>query len=924
MKYIMLFLFLLIVETGKANDNYPQLDLELAESENYIILEAKLKKFRISDGFQAYQFDDIFFVPFSEIATGFEFPIVVDAFEGTASGWFMDEGREVEIDLKRGHAVSNSQSISLTKENTLWGEDDIYIRSDLLEKFFPLTVSVDDSALILNMESLEAMPFEQKIIREKKQKMIDKNKTEKLLYTEPFIETSAWVTFPFLDFGLTIKHEKDSEQTAQNASYSLSGNGILFGLDSSFNYFGTTQSEEQYLRFQLSRFTPVGGIAGIKYLEMGDASSYNMKLISGASSGRGISFSSFNEKGNSVDREFQLTGMLTDGWEVELYQNNILKDFSAGKDGAYDFEEIDLALGSNKLKLVFYGSQGEIREEETNIFLSPTSVEEGDFDFRFFAQEINMPTIELDESKSAGYKIGGYLEYGLTPKTALTFGGISYIPPEIEEAEDDDEEEEEETTDEEETGREGHDQIRGMIGLKTGFSIFRLGLNSAYTEYSESPAVEGILDTDLGIYNLTFEHGIFNGMRTEKSYIDGAFLTSKSKVNLRGRIKIPYIGIFPFLSRYTVANNLENEKYEEIKNTLSFGWWRFYLSTENIVKIKFDGYKEDTLNSTLNFRMGKASLRGTSRYDMIEKYIQSTSLGLDFKILGGTFCQANWGRAMTKDSNEVQDNYSLSASQSFDFGSLMASTSTASDGSFSFKLTYNASLLNDTQHGRFKLARAGLSQKGVVHATTYLDENYDGEFTEEDTIIKGIRYKAIGVIQERDEEMKHKKTCLKGAKPYELTSFKIDKNTIEDMENHPADEQKVVLARRGVLTEINLGLVKQGEIDGELKVRNDEGFDALSGIKVIVFDGEKKVAETISDQDGYYLFSNLNPKNYTIKLDEQQVISLELIHPETIIFELRKEDLYKTIKTIYVEKLYKDEPLEEENGEENLEGNFES
>ncbi len=155
--------------------------------------------------------------------------------------------------------------------------------------------------------------------------------------------------------------------------------------------------------------------------------------------------------------------------------------------------------------------------------MSPTSVEEGYFNFRFFAQEINMPTIELDESKSAGYKIGGYLEYGLTTKTALTFGGLSFIPPEKEEAKDDEKEEEEETVDEEKIEREGHDKIRGMIGLKTGFSIFRLGLNSAYTEYSESPAIEGILDADLGNYNLSFEHGIFNGMRTEKSYIDGSF-----------------------------------------------------------------------------------------------------------------------------------------------------------------------------------------------------------------------------------------------------------------------------------------------------------------------------------------------------------------------------------------------------------------
>ncbi len=471
--------------------------MELDDNENSVVLKAKLSRFSLSDGLFSFYINDKFFIPLSEVVNGFEFPIVVNAWEGKARGWFMSEDRQFKLDLEKQTVTSNLNTFSLSNENVIWGEDDIYIDSKLLDKFFPVETNVNSAELVLNIKALETMPFEEKIERERRQKMLSKNKHSNPQFSDPFIENTSLFTFPFLDFGASFQHNDTNNKKDNNASYTLSGNGILFGLDASFNYFQTTISDNKYARFKVSRFMPLGQFGGIKYFEAGDISSYNMSLISSSSMGRGVNISTFNEKGNSVDRDLNLNGMLTEGWEVELYQNNILKDFSTGNgEGQYEFNDAPLQLGTNKIKLVFYGDHGEIREEERIIHLSPTSVNKGEFAFRMFAEENSVPIIPLNDQTSTGMQAGFYGEYGAMEDLSITTGLVAFSPTDA--------------VDEEKK----LDETRGMLGLKTGFSVFRLGLATAFTENSDSPAFNGIAEATIADYNIFAEYNLFNGMKT--------------------------------------------------------------------------------------------------------------------------------------------------------------------------------------------------------------------------------------------------------------------------------------------------------------------------------------------------------------------------------------------------------------------------
>ena len=855
--------------------------MELSDNENSVVLKAKLSRFSLSDGLFSFHINDKFFIPLSEIVNGFEFPIVVNAWEGKAKGWFMNEDRQFELDLEKQTATSNLNTFSLSNENVIWGEDDIYIDSKLLDKFFPVETDVNASNLILRIKSLEPLPFEEKIERDRRQKMLNKNKHANPQFSDPFIENTSLFSIPFFDLGTSFQQNTVNDKKENNTSYTLSGNGLLLGLDASLNYFQSTISDSKYARFNVSRFMPLGQLGGVKYFEAGDVSSYNINLISSAKMGRGVNISTFNEKGNAVNRDLNLNGMLTEGWEVELYQDNTLKDFSAGNgEGQYEFNDVPLQLGTNKIKLVFYGAQGERREEEKIIHLSPTSVNKGEFAFRMFAEENTIPLIPLNDQNSSGTQAGGYGEYGVMEDLSITTGLVFYSPSdEIDE-------------------EKKFDETRGMLGMKTGFSVFRLGLATAYTENSNSPAFNGIAEATIADYNLFAEHNLFNGMKTEKSYLDSEFIKSSTNLSLRGRIGIPFVGSLPFMTRYFHAFDETKRKYEELTNRLSFSWWKFYLSLESKYKNKFDGFKENLGISTLNFRFGKVSLRGINRYDFINNFLQSISLGADYRMRSNTFLQTNWTRSMPETSEAI-DNFTVSVSQPFSFGTFSASSSIDTNENKSFKLSYNTSILNNSKTNEFFVDTPGMAQKSAIVTKSYLDDDYDSTLSPNDKLLPEIDYITQGTVLENKDQKEI--IFIKGIKPYELTNIGIKDESIGDMTYHSNEDKIAVLPRKGVATYVNFPVSQLGSIDGELRLRKNENLSyPVSGIKLQLYNNGRLVAETLSDSDGYYTFDDLFPAEYELKLDEAQILILEYIAPAPAYFTIDKEDIYQTIPTIFV------------------------
>jgi len=867
MNFKSIFLFLLFFSIIGLKAELLAPDPYFSNRDDYTILKASMKNFTIVEGFKAYpslKKDGEMFLPLSDIVNGFEFPIFVNSENGVAKGWFMKEGRDFFLDIKNKTLTADGTTLSLGEDDVRWGEDELYINSSILDKIFPVKTKIDKKNLMLEIESLEPMPFEQKLDREKKQKLLRSTKFRNVSYKDDYIESTDLFTIPFLDFGLNYTQSKNSNNTQKTLAYSLGGNGLMFGLDSAFNFYGNSTNDNKFARLNLSRYRQQSDFLGFaKFFEMGDISTYDIDLISSSSNGRGFNISTFDEKGQGTQRSYKLQGQLMQGWEVEVYRNNVLMDFTTGDGtGLYSFDNLSLQMGANKFKLIFYGPQGEIREEEKVIHLTPTSVRKGRWAYRNFVQEDVKPLIAFNDQQVQGRRAGTTGEYGLADNFSITGGLIFYDPMD------------------DKAYIQERNKFRAMIGAKTGFSVFRFALSSAFSEDTDLPAVEGLAEANWKNLNLFVNHSEFNELKTEKSYLDNRYLKNETKLNTRFRIPIPYIATLPFFSRIQIAESVEGLKYKEMTNTLSLSWWRFYLSSELRNRVNFAQAKTDTLTNYLNIQLGKYAVRGETRYNLNKHLLESTSLGINARY-NKTNIQTKWNRTTGSDSTH-RDFYSVQASRNFSFGTFGAGFSTSSEDDQMISISYNASLLNNPIEKSFFLAESGESSQGAIVAQSYLDTDYDGVFSKHEEKIDGASYRTNGYSGDG------KNSFISGLGEYSLVNIKMDEKSLGEISHYPNEDFKTVMPRSGVATKVNLGVVSLGAIDGEIKLVRKGRYKGLKGIRIFVKKDGKRIAETLTDSEGYYTFEKLKPDFYIIGFDEMQMKILRYKLPPPLHIKINK------------------------------------
>ena len=89
-----------------------------------------------------------------------------------------------------------------------------------------------------------------------------------------------------------------------------------------------------------------------------------------------MSFSNKPLTGNTELNTLDLQGDIQPGWDVELYRNDVLINaLTAGPDGRYVFNDIELLYGNNTFRLIFYGPQGQIREKTKQVLVDSRTVQ---------------------------------------------------------------------------------------------------------------------------------------------------------------------------------------------------------------------------------------------------------------------------------------------------------------------------------------------------------------------------------------------------------------------------------------------------------------------------------------------------------------------------------------------------------------------
>lgn len=207
--------------------------------------------------------------------------------------------------------------------------------------------------------------------RAKKRALVENANNANVAEREVIQDVYRLGVIPVVDFQLT---QDINNQQANRTNISIQGAGdILYhGAEWSFNKAtGTAPATARLTFFKDFQEQEQSFAVGPLSYQVGDVYSWGDPLVSSGSSGRG--FVLFSDSGNAGFTSFDtrlIDGFGQPGWDVELYLNGVLVDFTTiGQDSRYQFTDVKVSYGENIFDVYLYGSQGQ-REKYPRIVKS--------------------------------------------------------------------------------------------------------------------------------------------------------------------------------------------------------------------------------------------------------------------------------------------------------------------------------------------------------------------------------------------------------------------------------------------------------------------------------------------------------------------------------------------------------------------------
>jgi hypothetical protein len=223
--------------------------------------------------------------------------------------------------------------------------------------------------------------------------------------------------------------------------------------------------------------------------------------------------------------------------------------------------------------------------------------------------------------------------------------------------------------------------------------------------------------------------------------------------------------------------------------------------------------------------------------------------------------KADWEGALAYDGDYHRGRARVSHIRRFDSVAAAASIEAGTDGSFAAGINLNFSL--DSSRGGFRLTNQRLATNGSVEARVYRDLNDNGVHDAAEPWEAGA---SITTGRRVSEELTDKggKVRVGGLLPYQAIAIGVDPESLSDPSLTPKKALQVIVPRPGVTTQLEIGLVGAGDIEGVLVKDDGQGFE---GLDVELIDASGKLVGTArSDFDGFFLFERVAYGHYTFRL----------------------------------------------------------
>lgn len=861
---LILFLFLLTFSAG----SYAQ-EIEGSEwtprEENLRILAMRVEQYRLDDVLLAYQRKDILLVPIGLLAEILDLAVDVDLGSGTANGFVFKEGNTFSLDTTRNQIIRRGITEAYDSNQVYVLDDDIYIDANLLSQWFEIKIDADLFSSTVKITAKEPFPFIVKMEREdriaKTRARLNADTPYYPYHYEPY---DMW-NIPFIDqtFEASSRHsDTESSNTLRSTTYMTSD---LLGMESSLYLFATTDEILDEFRFTLGKKDPESellGFARATEYAMGNITEPRLKNITipgDQEPGALVSNFPLNRQAEYDRHRFQ--GNLLPGWEVELYHNDRLIGYqSTPVDGLYDFDDIPILFGRNYFRLVFYGPQGQVREQEQTFELGESLTQKGQHYYRALAS---------DNERGGGRAIAQY-DIGLSNRVSASFVGAS-VPLDV-------------TT----ATVEQHNYVQA--GLR-GFWKSLFATVDVIDDIDGGEAINFDLQTGIGSTVLKLNHTIMNSFFSEEYKLTAQEYKDNTEIRFDTSIPPSFLPRIPFSLELKMSDFVSGNDRNELINVLSLQ--AYGLSMSNQLK-----YVQNTaVQNIFTGKFGLSSyvdsigIRGTIDY-AFQPINEVTNVNITVRPPLYKRFQFTYGlnHSLVADVTEV----SASASKAIGKYNLSFGARYNTDEVISLDARFSIGIGREPRQKKWESHAMAIAGRGSVSARVFIDNNQDGLFNEDDEPIENVGFTINGGNQKIRTD-KNGIAFITGVPEHRPVNLAINVSTLEDPLWTTALDGVRIVPRPGQAMQLDFPIFINGEIDGTVYLVKDNRTIPAGRVKVEVVNQQGHVVRsTTTEYDGFYVISNIPLGTYSVRVSPSQMSSLNLHAEIEPSFVISSEDQFES------------------------------
>ncbi len=643
-----------------------------------------------------------------------------------------------------------------------------------------------------------------------------------------------------------------NDQGEINGSAAVSGRNDLLGFSAdynfNFNYTEDSFNSPRNVRFRLSRqdFDGRAMPLGVRRITLGDVGTVSNRLISTSVSGRGVRLSSTPTERDVQFDQVTIDGVSNPGWEIELYHNNQLIDFSTvPANGEYKFEDVDMFAGSNQFRTVLYGPQGEVEERLETYRIAGALQKPGHTNYDLSIVDADESTLPFSDSnkvnKRDGIAYSGSVTHGIN-RWLTVFGTTTRVI----------------TTEH----NDEYLSVGANFGVKDG-----TGRAELFKQVGGGEALDMRYSSRLLNWGYNLQGTVFNDFGSQKNLYGDRSQTFEFRGLTNRTFRMPFgsLGL-----RFKLDHSRHKDGYSQTvfdtKQSLFMSGFRFDNSIRRSVQSSSAGSTSVVSgNTNVSARLARNwNLRSRLNY-LLQPESELSSFNASLRYNS----HDEFTAALNLDHNFITKNNSVGLQLGKDFDTFYGSVNTDwdSDGGLSFLLRGRASIAPYGVDDAYIARSSDLKSQNALRTHIFLDNDADGVFSEGDENLEEARVNVDGRVSKGTDE--NGRELILDADKNGLTYLAFDEYEYNPFYVSTVDGYAALL-RPATVLDVNIPIVESGAIDGTAYF--SDGQPAI-GLQVELVDkGGEVVNKVFTAFDGFYNFEYVKPGDYIVRANSSQKV----------------------------------------------------